>query len=183
VVRDTMDVLLTSELGNCTLCAVKYPQARPGTLLLECLYILEGGHRNLIRQYHLAPALIRVVMDEQEQLHDGTLTAETVAVQGVQLDDRTSQQVVQAREQVLRKLLRSCESQAAARAPSLISAAGERKRRSLQEEIERLRALSRVNPAIREEECAFFETQLRRLEEVLKSVSPRLDAVRVMVAT
>jgi ATP-dependent helicase HepA len=177
MLRDTMDMLLTSEPGNCTVCAVKYAGARPGTLLLECLYILESGHHELIRQYHLAPMLIRVVLDEQGRAHHATLTAELVTAHGTTLDSRTSRQIVQAREAVLRKL------QAGEQAPGLVSAAGDQRRRRLQAEIHRLRALSRVNPAVRDEESAFFEHQLQLLEEMLHSVSPRLDAVRVMVAT
>jgi ATP-dependent helicase HepA len=183
MLRDTMDMLLTSEPGNCTVCAVKYAGARPGTLLLECLYILESGHRDLVRQYHLAPMLIRVVLDEQGRAHHATLTPELVTAHGTTLDSRTSRQIVQAREQVLRKLLQSCELQAGEYAPGLVSTAAEQRRRRLQAEIHRLHALSRVNPAVRDEESAFFEHQLQLLEEILHSVSPRLDAVRVMVAT
>jgi len=183
MLRDTMDMLLTSELGNCTVCAVKYPGARPGALLLECLYIVESAHHGLIRQYHLAPMLIRVVMDEQGRLHHETLTPELVSAQSTKVDRQTAQHIVQARDQVLRSLLQSCELQAANLAPPLIAAASEQKRRSLQTEIDRLRALSRVNSAVRDDEIGFFEQQQCLLEEVLGSISPRLDAVRVMVAT
>ena len=182
LLRTAMDMLLTSELGNCTVCALRYPRVRPGTLLLECLYILESGHRELARNYHLAPVLIRVVVDEQAQIHDATLPPRWASDQSTTLDNRTAQQVVQARDAVLRRLLHTCESEANARAPALLDSARGQMRHNLQTEIDRLRALSRVNPAVREEESAFFERQLALLDEVLRSVSPRLDAVRVMVA-
>ena len=183
MLRDTMDMLLGGEPGNCSVCTVKYPNARPGTLLLECLYVLEGGHRELARQYHLAPMLLRVVLDEQARPHHHTLTPEQVSAHAAGLDSRTAQRVVQAREQVLRTLLERCEQEAAGQAPALVQAAAAHRRGALQAEIERLRALSRVNPAIREEECRFFERQLQLLETVLQSAGPRLDALRVMVAT
>jgi ATP-dependent helicase HepA len=183
VLRDTMDMLLAGEAGNCCVCTVTYPQVRPGTLLLECLYVLEGGHRELARQFHLAPMLLRVVVDEQARLHQDTLSPEQISARATRLENRIAQQVVQARETVLRELLVHCESQAKQQAPALVSSAGEQRRGALQAEIDRLRALSRVNPAIREEECRFFDRQLQLLEEVLESVGPRLDAIRVMVAT
>ena len=42
LVNNTMDMLLSSELGNCAVCTVKYSGVRRGTLLLECLYLLES---------------------------------------------------------------------------------------------------------------------------------------------
>ena len=79
--------------------------------------------------------------------------------------------------------MKICEQQSTSRAPALIAAAGQQSRQALALEIERLRALSRVNASVRQEEIAFFEHQLQLLERVLDAVSPRLDAVRVMVAT
>jgi hypothetical protein len=62
-------------------------------------------------------------------------------------------------------------------------AAGQQARRALQVETDRLRALSGINPAVRHEEIEFFEYQLQLLESVLHAASPRLDALRIMVAT
>jgi ATP-dependent helicase HepA len=183
VLRDTMDMLLAGEAGNCCVCTVTYPQVRPGTLLLECLYVLEGGHHELARQFHLAPMLLRVIVDEQARPHHDTLSPQQISAVATRLDNRIAQQVVQAREAVLRDLLGHCESHATAQAPALVSTAGRQRRSALQGEIDRLRALSRVNSAIREEESRFFAGQLQLLDALLDSVSPRLDAIRVMVAT
>jgi ATP-dependent helicase HepA len=84
---------------------------------------------------------------------------------------------------VLRDLLKVCEQQAAIRAPALIATASGQGRQALRVEIDRLRALSRINPSVRHEEIAFFEQQLQLLENVLQAISPRLDALRVLVAT
>jgi ATP-dependent helicase HepA len=183
MVRDTMGMLLGSELGNCAVCAVKYAGAQPGCLLLECVYIIEGSHHELTHRHHLPPTLLRVVVDEQGQLHDETLTPALIATQHVTVNSQTAQQIVHAREQVLRGLLKVCEQQAAARAPALIAAASGHGRQALRVEIDRLRALSRVNPSVRHEEITFLEQQLQLLENVLQAISPRLDALRVLVAT
>ncbi len=183
MVRNTMEILLSSELGNCTVCAVKYPGVQRGTLLLECLYILETSHHELIRRHHLPPTPIRLVVDEQGQWHEDNLTPELVAMHGVTVNVQTAQQIVQAREQVLRNLLRACDQQAAGRAPAITTVSGGHAQHALQVEIDRLRALSRVNPSVRHEEIEFFEYQQQLLESVLHAASPRLDALRVMVAT
>ena len=50
-------------------------------------------------------------------------------------------------------------------------------------EINRLKALSKVNPNIRADEISYFEKQLSMLTEVIDAANIRLDAVRVIVAT
>lgn len=183
LVRNTMDMLLGSELGNCTVCAVRYPGARPGTLLLECLYILEGGHHELSRWHQLPPTPIRILVDEQGQRHEQGLTPELLAGHGVAVNAQTAQRVVQAREPVLRELLKRCEQLAAAEAPAIATRSGLQARRALQVEIDRLRALIRVNTTVRAEEIEYFEYQQQLLDSVLHAISPRLDALRVIVAT
>jgi ATP-dependent helicase HepA len=183
MVRNTMDMLLSCELGNCAVCAVKYAGAPRGTLLLECLYILEGSHHDLIRRYHLPPTLIRVLIDAQGQRHDESLTPELIATQSVTVDTQTAQKIVQAREQVLRTLLQTCDREAVSRAPAILAQSGRQARHALQVEIDRLRALSRVNATVRHEEIEFFQHQQQLLDSVLHAASPRLDALRVLVVT
>ena len=183
LVRDSMEMLLSSELGNCSVCAVRYPGVRAGTLLLECLFIVESGHQQLAGRYHLPPALIRIVLDEQGGQHDENLTPALISAHNVTVDTETARQVIQAREPVLRTLLQDCVQLAEARAPDIIDHASQGSRQALQNELERLRALLRVNSSIRREEVEFFERQQQLLTDTLRSASPRLDAVRVMVAT
>ena len=35
------DMVLSNETGNCAMSTIKHPSVKPGTLLLECLYMLE----------------------------------------------------------------------------------------------------------------------------------------------
>jgi len=49
-------------------------------------------------------------------------------------------------------------------------------------EINRLKALRKINPNIRDEEIVFFEQQLVALNEVLDGASLRLDSLRVLIA-
>ena len=50
-------------------------------------------------------------------------------------------------------------------------------------EINRLKALSKVNPNIRADEILHYEKQLSMLTEVIEAANLRLDAVRVIVVT
>jgi ATP-dependent helicase HepA len=181
--RDCMEMLLSSELGNCSVCTVKYPGVPPGTLLLETIHVIEIGHRELARLHHPAPVLIRILLDERGNRHDDNLTPQQLMALGTPVAAGIARQIVQAREQVLRKLLQHCGRAAKACSADAIGAAGETGIRALRQEISRLRTLLRVNPSVREEEIAYLERQQKLLETILDAAGPRLDAVRVIVAT
>ncbi len=183
LVRNSMDMLLTGELGNCAVSAAKCPGIQAGTLLIECLYVIEGGHRELNRPFHLAPILLPLLLDEKGRLQDAQTLSRGLRNTASGLDNPTAARVIQARESLLRELLRQGEALAHERAPALIEAASRSRRQLLLGEIERLEALSRVNPAVRAEETEYFRRQLHLLDRVLPTISPRLDAVRVIVAT
>lgn len=80
-------------------------------------------------------------------------------------------------------MLANSERQAAAQVPERIAAARQRIRQTFLPEIERLKALRKVNPNVRDDEIAFFEQQWEKLNAMLDSARLRLDAVRVIVAT
>ena len=48
-------------------------------------------------------------------------------------------------------------------------------------EIERLEALKRINPSVRDEEIAYFRQLETRVETMLGGAHMRLDALRVLV--
>jgi ATP-dependent helicase HepA len=66
-------------------------------------------------------------------------------------------------------------------APSILKDAHKNTQKTLLEEIERLKALKRVNPNIRQVEIDFFEQQYQQLNEILDSAMLRLDSVRVLI--
>jgi ATP-dependent helicase HepA len=90
---------------------------------------------------------------------------------------------VAAREAVIRRLLEAGERLAQAQVPELLAAAHSHSEHTLLTEINRLKALRRVNPNVRAEEIRFFERQLETLARALDQASLRLDAVRVILAT
>lgn len=79
-------------------------------------------------------------------------------------------------------MVASTESIASEKAPAIIAKAHREAGALLSREIDRLEALRRVNPNVREAEVEFFRAQWRALDQVLDSARARLDALRVIVA-
>jgi ATP-dependent helicase HepA len=92
-------------------------------------------------------------------------------------------QVVHAKQAALKALLVRCEQLAEAQAPDVIKQAHARASSLLASEANRLSALQRVNPSVRDEEIAFYKNRLATLDQVINTACMRLDALRVIIAT
>jgi ATP-dependent helicase HepA len=182
MVRDAMDMVVTNELGNTALTAIKYRGAQPGSVLLECLFVLEvAAVEALQSQRYLPPTTIRVVMDERGNDHDEKLVHDAINKAGAHVDTSTAIQVVRAKQKVLKALLESCEQRAQQQAPAIFKAAHAQAEDILLREINRLKALQQVNPNVRDAEITFFDQQLQALTQLIDATRLRLDALRVIV--
>jgi ATP-dependent helicase HepA len=179
-----MEVVLSGEYGNTAIVALKHPGIRPGSLLLECVYVLESAStRDVQSGRYLPPSTIRVVIDAKGQDHAANLAEASLAMNGARVEVETARQIVRAYKGPLRELLRAGEATARSRISELLTPATHRIRKTLDREIDRLRALRLVNPNVREEEVRYLERQREATEKAIASANLRLDAQRVIVTT
>ena len=85
------------------------------------------------------------------------------------------------KRQVLKVLLDRCEKQAQQQAPAIFNTAHKQAEDILMREFNRLKALQRVNPNVRDTEIEFFQQQLEALNQLIDATRLRLDALRVIV--
>ena len=184
LIINAMDMVQTSELGNTALTAVNYKGLKPGSLLLECLYLMESASsKQLQSNRYLPTTMIRVLIDEQGRDHHQALPHASINQHQTLVDSSTSNKIIKAKQRELRKLITTSEQLAYTNAPRIMAEAHARSQQALQTEINRLKALQSVNPNVRDEEIQYFELQLRQLTQVLENASLRLDAMRVIVTT
>jgi ATP-dependent helicase HepA len=182
-VRNSMDMILSSEFGNTALIALQYPGVKAGTLLAECHFLMDfsDDHRSHSERY-FPNASVKVVVDENGRDHAAGLDPESGMRQVQRVDRDTTIKIVKARQPELARMLEYAELVADTRVPALIETARGRGRELLGHEMERLSALQKINPGVRDEEIEFFRARLDRFEVALEHARLRLDAVRVIVA-
>ena len=184
LVQGGMEMVLSGEQGNTAIVSLKHPRFRPGSLLLECDYVLESASTRAVQSArYLPPASIRVVVDLKGGDHTGVLPDTLLADHGAPVEIDTARKIVRAYRQPLRELLQLGETAARGRVPELLAQASQRIRRTLDPEIDRLRALGRVNPNVREAELLYLERQRDAAERAIASATLRLDAQRLIVTT
>ena len=184
LVTGAMDLVLGNETGNTALTSIRYRGTPPGSLLLECVFLLDSASSAALQSNRYLPATtIRVILDEQGRDHAGSLDHEYIQGHRETVPADTATRIVRAREKELRDLISACEARAEQQVPALLDDARQRTQFTLQGEIDRLRALQQVNPNVRDEEIEYLEQQHALLGKLLASATLRLDAVRVIVST
>ena len=184
LVRNAMDMVLSSEFGNTALIAAEYPGIKAGTLLVECHFLMDfsDDYRSHNERY-FPNASIRVLLDENGLDHAARVGPETDSWPVQRVDRDTSIKIVKARQELLAQMLENAELVADTQVPQLIESARAGGQELLGHEIERLVALQQVNRGVRDEEITFFRDRLAQFEAALEHARLRLDAVRVIVAT
>lgn len=183
LVSGAMELISSSELGNCAFTAVKYAGAARGSLLMESLYTLDTASTDQLQgSRYLPPTVIRVVVDEDGENHSQTLAHSQIINNQMTIARETATKVIRAKEKALRAMSQVSRQHAGTLAPDIISSAHQQAHKALSLEIHRLKALRQINPTVRQEEIHFFEHQLDAITTTLESSSLRLEAARVLVA-
>ena len=182
-VRNAMDMLLTSEFGNTALIAIKYTGVKPGTLLLECHFLMEfADERKFENQRYFPNSSVSLLIDENEREHGQLLGPELIARIQQPVDLDTSLKIVKAKQSEISTLLELASQIADRQVSELVNAAKQRSEAVLGRELDRLKALRQINANVRYDEIEFFRDQLNQFEAALENAKLRLDAVRVMIA-
>ena len=179
-----MDMVLGSELGNTALTSVPCPGVTPGTLLLECLYVLASASSDELQASRYLPVTtLRVLTAEGRDRHALDPGHDYLNRRQVPVAMETARAIVRMKAAALHTLVADSERLVQAQAPAMRAAAQRQAEQTLTREINRLKALRRLNPNVRAEEIGYFEQQLQAVTQVLDAASLRLDALRVIVAT
>ncbi len=178
LVTGALDLLLESEQGNAALLIdATLP---PRTTLLECVFVLECvADKKLDVRRFLPPLPLRIVVDNRlNPRNDFEASVESLARAKEQPVDVTRYRPVLAK--IVAPMLAAAETHARGVAATEIGAALTAADRELGAERDRLAALSRINPAVRDDEVAALDAELDALRHAIPTAMPRLDALRFL---
>lgn len=184
LVNSIMGSFSSNELGNTAMSAIKYRGVKAGSLLIECIYILESASSDQIQSSrYLPPTSIRIVIDANNQDHAKNIQHDDIYHSREIVKKETANKVIQAYTKRLREMLDNANTIANNQSPAIRDHALKHAEHTLMNEINRLRALKLINPNVREEEIRFYEQQWNTVIKSLNDARPRLDALRILIAT
>jgi len=184
MVRGVMDAVVSTELGNTAVATVKLGPLKPGTLLLETTYRLSCPAPRQLQLFRYLPSVIgRNLTDSNGRDLTKALPADKFSQLLQKVPRQTAQGLVKHARPQLQKMLQAVELVEQARLPEIIAAAIEKMTEQQRQELQRLTALAKVNPSIRQQELVWLRQETEMLTEYLNKAQLRLDSVRVIIAT
>ncbi|WP_174672423.1 RNA polymerase-associated protein RapA [Pseudomonas citronellolis] len=183
MVQGGMDLVLSGSLGNTSVAIIKNKALKPGTVLLEMLFVSEAvAPRKLQLGRFLPPVALRCLLDANGNDLATRVAFETLHEQLESVPRASANKFVQAQRDVLAKQFAIGEAKIAPRHAERVEKARQQLVASLDEELARLTALRQVNPSVRDSELEALRTQRDESVALLDKASLRLEAIRVLVA-
>ncbi|MGI9274150.1 MAG: RNA polymerase-associated protein RapA [Endozoicomonas sp.] len=183
MVNDSMEMLLTSDMGNTSVALLKNKALKPGTMLLEAIYVVEAsGEKKLQLDRYLPATPIRCLIDPGMNNLAEKVSFDTLNAQLQPIKKGMAKKLVKAQREPILKLLEKAEAAAKAEVHPIVNEACQGLLTSVTEEIKRLAALKAVNPNVRDEEIEHLKTRAALGYQCLQNAMLRLDAIRLMVA-
>ncbi|UHD15158.1 RNA polymerase-associated protein RapA [Thiocapsa bogorovii] len=182
MVLAAMELLTASDLGTSALTIVRDGRFKRASLLLEALYVAEcQAPAHLEAGRFLPPTLLRLLIDESGDDLAETIPHEDLQGHCLNHNHKLARTLLESRGERLVSMIETGEHLARAAEVDLRRDAAARMQTLLGEELDRLRALSRVNPNVRPEEIAALEDRREQLAQALAKTELRLDALRLIV--
>ena len=184
MVTGSLDMLLSGEFGNASICTLKAPFIKPGSLFLEAIFVIQcSGPKSLQLNRYLLESARRVVVDAAGKDLSSVLTPARIAAIANPIPPQTQRDIAKHAREPIESMARAAELALGSTLADARQAAVARLDELAGSEIERLTALAAVNDAIREVEIEFLVERREVIKNHLEAAQLRLDAVRVLLAS
>jgi ATP-dependent helicase HepA len=178
-----LDLMTRQPFGNANVALIRNKGIKPGTLLVEAWYRLEVVAPRYLNLPATVPQLvIRVLLDGEGRDLSARVNHDTLNKQILVLERSTARQVVKMQDEIIALRARQAEKLANEQLPALQQQARDTFTRNLQQEIDRLKALQAINPAVRPQEITALEHHLEQGLKHLQHLHLVSDTLRVIVA-
>jgi ATP-dependent helicase HepA len=180
--RAAMELLSASDLGTAAMTLVRDARLPRASLLLEVLYVAECQAEPALETGRFLPAkLLRLLIDESGRERAAELPHEGLVGQGLGRGQKLVSRILEARGERLVRMIEAAESIARDALPALREEAIACMRAMLDEELDRLSALARVNPTVHPREISALKQRRADLTQALARTELRLDALRLII--
>jgi ATP-dependent helicase HepA len=181
LVRATIDMILNGEKGRVSICALHMPQIPPRSILIEAIFESNcPAPAWLDIDRYLPCHALRLLVNQEGKNYARQLPPDTYEPLLEKIDQEVARQVIDRTRATLKKQVQQIEEIALQQLPVFRNAAIASMHEELDGELQRLLALQKRNPTIRDEEVQSLRTNISDLEKRLRSSTLKLSALRVI---
>lgn len=182
MVRQSMEMLTTSDLGSTAVTALQDRRFKPGSLFLELIFVADCPAPALLQaDRFLPPTPMRLLIDAQGNDRSAEFDHQALLGTCMTRNRKLVKAIIKSQADRLTQMLEVGERLAYQTTHAFQQDAARRVNDVLGEELDRLEELARVNANVRAEELEFLQVQLRQLQQAIAKTQPHLDALRVII--
>ncbi|QFY41892.1 RNA polymerase-associated protein RapA [Candidatus Methylospira mobilis] len=182
MVRGAIDLILGSEQGNAAFALVQHEDLEPGQLLLDAVYLLECAAPKRLQAYrHMPQTLVRVLVDSEAGVINDLPPEDLIEIPR-RPDREALGQMFQAQRKAIETMIRLSEKTAKNAMPSMVAIALKTMLDEATAELQRLAALKKVNPSVRQDELDKLKADTLETHGHIQATRLRLDALRILLA-
>lgn len=184
MVTESMDMVLSSELGNVTIGSTKLKALPAGTVLLETFYSAQiSAPKKFQIERFLPQRPIRVLIDVSgKNLTDVLKHGQINKIRGhVKRGNRLA--IVKQLRPNLEKMIEQSQVIADQKLKPHVEESHQHINSQLDEELSRLRELSELNGMVRTQEIEFYQTQKEEVAKLLPNAQAQLEGIRLLINT
>ncbi len=183
MVQGGMDLVLSSSMGNSCVALLNNKAIKPGTMLVEMLFVSETiAPKHLQLSKYLPTGVFRCLLDDKGNDLAAKVSFENLNAQLGSVPRASASKFARNQRELMQRMATQAEQKINSKHQKRTASARQAYSSTLEEEINRLRALQQVNPSIRDDEITTLEQQLAEGLRMLDKAAVRLEAVRLIVA-
>ena len=186
VVREGMEMLLTSEIGNTAVGLllpkdVKKDNAQISGMILEAIFVVEVAADPKLQLHRFLPMTsIRVLIDPTLKNLAAKAPFDKIHKQLTKVPGQIAKKLVKVKQEEIKKMVQQAEFFACEQARQITLKAGEDLVAYIASVIQRLAALKQVNANVRDEELLFLKKQASEGQDRIHNAVLRLDGLKLI---
>ncbi|MCC4266006.1 RNA polymerase-associated protein RapA [Oceanimonas baumannii] len=182
MIRGGIDLVLGSEIGTTSVAILKNKALPVGTQFVELIFVAESAHHAQLYRF-LPPAPIRLLLDKNGNNLAEKVSFEAFDKQLSPINRHLGSKLVNASQTFIHQQLQTAAPVAEQQMTQLVEQARARMHASMDQELERLQHLAKVNPNVRQSEIDHVQDLKTELDNLLSHTRLKLDAIRFIVVS
>ncbi len=180
MVREVSNLILSESYGNMTVAMRKDGGGKKS--FVEAYFVTDCPAPDFLdTKRFFPPTLIRVLVDKDGEDFAGKWDKETLDSKLSQADRATLEKAMKVPKNLIKELIKKSQGKAWEQAELLLENQRLEMVEHMQEEIERLEALSEINPAISPDEVALMRALKKAMLDSSKEARLRLEGIRLIL--
>ncbi|VAW91247.1 RNA polymerase associated protein RapA [hydrothermal vent metagenome] len=182
MVTAVIDMISANELGNTAVSLIKHKAIKSGSMLLECLFVLDySAPKYYQMSQYFSNKTIHIVIDNKAKDISPLFSNQDIYLSHDPVSKAAANQLIISMSKLINMLLEHATNNANTQLTTMINNAHQNINSKMDFEIDRLTTLKKLNPNIREDEIEHLQVTQNNMHEYINNATLRLDATRIII--